>query len=124
MESKLHVDTMGSFLMMVGPETHMVNLDVGGKFYNFRLSLVLDKYCGMDLGSYMGHTKYCQETPLWMRWVRLMMGLVLSPYAAIQGLLLASEVVRVDRSDPDNPFGWYKIRFNLPGDPIYSPKIP
>ena len=52
--------SMGSFLMMVGPETHMVNLDVGGKFYNFRLSLVLAKYCGMDLGSYMGHTKYYQ----------------------------------------------------------------
>ena len=52
--------SMGSFLMMVGPETHMVDLDVGEMFYNFRLSLVLDKYCGMDLGSYMGHTKYYQ----------------------------------------------------------------
>ena len=53
-----------------------------------------------------------------------MMGLVLYPYASIQGLLCASEVVRGDMRDPDNPFRWYKIRMNLPGDPSYSPIIP
>ena len=53
-----------------------------------------------------------------------MMVLVLSPYAAIQGLLWVGEVVRGDRGDPDNPFRWYKIILNLPGNPIYSPTIP
>ena len=52
-----------------------------------------------------------------------MMGMVLSPDAVIQGLLWASEVVRGDSSDPDNPFRWEKIRLNLPGDPSYSPTI-
>ena len=33
--------TIVSFLMMVGTETHMVDLDVGEMFYNFRLLLVL-----------------------------------------------------------------------------------
>ena len=33
---------MGSFLMMVGTETDMVDLDVGEMFYSFLLSLVLD----------------------------------------------------------------------------------
>ena len=71
---------------MVGPETHMINLDVGEMSYTFRLSLVLDKYCGVDLGSYLGQNKDCQGTPLWVCWVRFMTNLMLSPYAAIQGL--------------------------------------
>ena len=53
-----------------------------------------------------------------------MIVLVLFTYAAIQGLLWEIEVVMVDRSDPDNPFRWYKIRLNLPRDINYSPEIP
>ena len=65
-----------------------------------------------------------QATTLWMRWVCLIIGMGLSTYATMQVLLWASEVVRVDRSDPDNPFRWEKIRLNLPGDTSYSPTIP
>ena len=78
----------------------------------------------MDLGSYLGYNKDQQVTPLWMRWLRLMMGLMLSPCAAMQVLLGASEVVKVGRSDLDNPFRWLNIRLDLPGDPRYSPTIP
>ena len=59
-----------------------------------------------------------------MHWVRLTMSLVLSPYTDIQGMLWVSEVVRGDRSEPNNLFRWDKIRLNLPGDPSYSPTIP
>ena len=76
------------------------------------------------MGSYLGHKKDRQGKPLWMRWVRLMMGLLLSPYSAIQGLSWASDVVRGDRSDAYNPFRWDKIGFNPRGDPSYSPTIP
>ena len=72
-------------------------------FYKFQLSSVLDKYYGVYLGYYLGHKKDWQGTPLWMRWVRLLMGLVLYPYAYIQGLLWVIEVVRGDRGDPYNP---------------------
>ena len=82
----------------------MVDLDVREMFYNFRLSLVLAKYWGVNLGSYLGHKKDRQGTPLWINWVCLMMGLVLSYCSAIQGLIWASEVARGDRSDPDNLF--------------------
>ena len=47
--------------MLVGPQTHMVDLDVGDMFYNFQLSLVLAKYCGVDLGSYLGHKNTIKE---------------------------------------------------------------
>ena len=82
---KFMLPSMGGLLIMVGRETHMVDLDVGEMFYNFLLSSMMAKYCKVILGSYMGHKKYRQVTPLWMCWVRLMMGLVLSTYAAIQG---------------------------------------
>ena len=72
----------------------------------------------MDLGSYLGHKKGHQGRDLWMLWVCVMMGLVLFPYAAIHGMLWASELVMGDRNDPNNPFKWDKIRLNLPGEPI------
>ena len=90
--------------MVVVTKTHMVNLDVGESFYHFQLSLVLENYCGVDLGYYLGNKKEWQVTPLWMLWIRLMIGVMLSTYAAIQDLLWSSEVVRGDRSEPDNPF--------------------
>ena len=92
--------------------------------YNFWLSSVLAKYCGVDLGSYLGHKKDRQGTPLWMRWVLPMMGMMLSPNTDTQGMLWAIEVLRGDRSDADKPFRWYNIRLNLPGDPSYSPAFP
>ena len=121
---KCMLPLMGSFIMMVGPKTQMVDLDVGEMFYNFRLSLVLENYYRVGLGSYLGHKKDQQVTCLWMRLVHLMMGLVLSQYAAMQGILWAIGVVRGYRSDPYNPFIWDKIRLNLPGEPNYSPTIP
>ena len=42
----------------------MVDLDVGEMFYKFQLSSVLAKYCGVDLGSYMGHNNYRLGTSL------------------------------------------------------------
>ena len=71
--------SMGSLIMMVGLKTHMVDIDVGEMFYNIRLYLVLENYCVVDLGYYMGHTKDRQGKPLWVNWVCLMMGLVLFP---------------------------------------------
>ena len=40
--------SMVSLLVVVGLETHMVDLDVGLMFYNFQLSLMLANYCGVD----------------------------------------------------------------------------
>ena len=59
--------SMSGFILMVGPETYMVDLNVGGMFYNFRLASVLANYCGVDLGSYLGHKKDRQGKPLRMR---------------------------------------------------------
>ena len=44
-------------LMMESTETHIVDLYVGEIFNKFRLSSVMEKYCGVYLGSYLGHKK-------------------------------------------------------------------
>ena len=111
---------MGSLLMMVGLYTYMVDLDVEEMFYNFRISSMFSKYCRVDLGSYLGHNNDRRGRPLWIRWVLLMMGMVLSPYATIQGLLWVSELVRGDKIEPNTPFRWYNIRLKPPGEPFHG----
>ena len=115
---------MGSLLTMLGTQTHMVDLYIGEMFYRFQLSSILVNYYGVDLRSYVAHNKDRQGTPLWMSWVRLMMVMLLSPYNSVQGMLWSNQVVRGDRSDTDKSFRWDNIRLNLPGEQIYSPKIP
>ena len=83
----LMLPSMGTLLMMMDPETHMVDLEFGGIFYNFRLSSVLAKYHRVYLVTYLVHIQDCQGAPLWMRWVRIIMVPVLSSYADIQGML-------------------------------------
>ena len=102
--------SMGILLMVMGLEMHMVDLYFGGIFYNFQLSLVLAKFCGEDLGSYLGNKKDLQGTLLWILWVIPIMGLMLSPYASIQGLLWANDVLRGDSSDCNNPFSCENVR--------------
>ena len=117
----LMLTTMGILLIMVVPKTYMVGLDVGEMFNNFQLSSVLAKYCGVDLGFYLGHKKDQQVTPLLMRCLIPMMGLVFSPYASMRVLLWASKMVSKYSSDPNKPSRWDNIRSNLPGDPNNSP---
>ena len=116
--------SMGSLLMMVVRKTHVVNLYVWEIFYNFRISSVLTNYFKVNLGSYMGHKKDREGTPLWMLWVRIIMGLVLYNYTEIQGLLWSIDVVRAGSSDPDNLFRLDNIRLNLHGDTTDPPTIP
>ena len=60
---------MGSLIMMVEPEMHMFDIDIGEILYNLRLSPVLEKYCAMDLGPFLGHKKDYKRAPLLNRWV-------------------------------------------------------
>ena len=114
---------MGSFSTMVGPQMHMVYIDVGEIFYNLQIYLVMAKYCRVDLKNYLRHKMVQQGRILWIIWLRLMRGLVLSPYADIQGLPWESEMVRGDRSDPDNLFRWDNTRLNLHRDLKYYSKV-
>ena len=101
----------------------MIDLDIWEMFYNFQLFLVLEMNYGVDFKYYLCHKKDHQGTPLWVLWVSPMIGLVLSLYIPIQGLLWKSCLVTGDSSDLDNLFRWDQVTLNLHGDPNYSPTI-
>ena len=86
-DTRFLLRSMGSLIMIVGPNAHMVELDVGEIFDNFRLYLVLANYYRMDLVSCLGHRKDQKGTPVCMHWVRLIMGLYLSPYTSNKVML-------------------------------------
>ena len=52
------------------------------------------------------------------------MGAKGSPYQAVQGMMVAEEVIRGDRKDKANVFHWESVRMNCPGDPNYDPSKP
>ena len=56
-DTNFMIPVMDILLIMVGPAMHIVYLEVWDMFYNFRLSMVMAKYCGVELGNYMGRKR-------------------------------------------------------------------
>ena len=52
-EPNFMIPVVAILFMVVGPETHMVYLDAGDMFYNFRRSSVLYNYFVVYLGNYL-----------------------------------------------------------------------
>jgi hypothetical protein len=52
------------------------------------------------------------------------MGLKPSPYQAVQGMMVAEDLIKGDRFDKSNPFRWDFLRMNLPGSKAYEPSLP
>ena len=102
----------------------MSDMDIGEMFLNFILHESMQALCGVDLSSFFGELdKAGTPVKLWERWTRAAMGLKSSPYQAVQAMLVAKEVIKGDRLDPNNAFRWDKVRLNLPGSRNYDPSI-
>jgi hypothetical protein len=101
----------------------MSDLDVGEMFLNFVLHSDLRALCGMDLTKY-GGTIQEFETVTWEVWQQAAMGLKPSPYQAVQGMMVAEQVIKENYSDPSNPFRWDTVRMDLPGTKNYDPALP
>jgi hypothetical protein len=52
------------------------------------------------------------------------MGLKPSPHQAVQGMMVAKELIKGDPEDPTNPFRWDVVRLNLPGPKEHNPALP
>jgi hypothetical protein len=115
--------TVDCLVRALQPGYSMADNDVGEMFHNFMLHKDIRKYCGLDLTLYFRRDTDCnQKEKLWERWNRLAMGLRTSPYCAIQGMLMAKEVILGDQFDQENNvFNWEALRLNLPGDKKYTP---
>lgn len=87
----------------------MADRDVGEMFLNFMLGEEVRKCCGVDItlvrSTDPGDADWEKGRPKnWEHWERDMMGLVDSPYRAIQGLLWLKKLVYGDRHEETNPF--------------------
>jgi hypothetical protein len=115
--------TVDCLVRSLDPGFNMADNDIGEMFHNFVLHPELRKYCGLDMSLYFKEEvkKGIGMSRVWERWNRLAMGLRVSPYAAVQAMLIAQEVIMGDPSDALNIFRWEQLRLNLPGQANYDP---
>jgi hypothetical protein len=95
--------TIQTHLRAVEEGTYMADLDIGEMFLNFILHSDLRALCGVDLTNY-GGTVGEFETVAWEVWQRAAMDLKPSPYQAVQGIMVAEELIKGDHLDSANPF--------------------
>jgi hypothetical protein len=112
--------TLKTRLQAVEEQTYMADVDVGGMFLNFILYKDLRSVSGVDLTCYFPLE---DRKPLWETRQRAAMGLKSSPYQATQAMGFAEEVIRGDRSNPENFIRWDRVRLNLPGQRNYQSNV-
>jgi hypothetical protein len=114
--------TLRTQLRAVENGTFMADLDIGEMFLNFILHEGVRPYARVDLTH---HFPDGSRERVWEAWGRAAMGLMSSPFQAVQqGMAYAEEVIFGDRKDPENPFRWDWVRMNLPGQVGYDPSKP
>lgn len=114
--------TIDCLLRSLEPGYSMADNDVGEMFHNFMLNEKLRKYCGLDMSNFISKTtREAKGMKVWFRWNRLAMGLRSSPYSAVQGMMIAREVILGNKDEEANVFRWDSVRLNLPGSETYTP---
>jgi hypothetical protein len=79
---------------------------------NFILHKDLRALAGVDLSHYFEDEK---EGPLWEVWQLAAIGLRSSPFQCVHVMGIVEEIIRGDRTDPNNVFWWDKVELHLPG---------
>jgi hypothetical protein len=117
---------VNTMLRTVDENSFMGDMDIGEMFLNFILHESMQALCGIDLTEFFGKSDKStgKKTLLWEKRVRAAMGLKSSPYQAVQGILVAKEVILGNRTDSGNVFRWDDVRMNLPGAANYDQALP
>jgi hypothetical protein len=116
--------TVETLLRGTGPDTWMVDLDIGDMFLNFMLAEDARELVGIDLTPFTFDDLSDDLKVKWERWWRCAMGLKVSPNHAIRAILFAEEFLKGDLDDATNPFQTSGAQLNLPGDENYDPSSP
>ena len=114
-----YMPSLGSLLMIVSTDTWFADMDLGEMFLNYFMDHRLRPFSGVDVTRILG-----SETPTWYQWSRTFMGFRASPYIAVKSFAFTMDVIRGDHLRRDNPYGYDRIRLNLPGSPDYCPSLP
>ena len=119
--------TAEASLRLLTCDSYCGDMDLGEMFLNFPMDHTLRPYAGVDLRpikSYLPDGLLSPPSLSKIRWNRLFMGMLPSPYHAVEQFYLAEEVARGSPFEPGNPCGFDSIRFNIPGSADYSPTLP
>ena len=118
--------TAESALRLLTPRSYCGDMDLGEMFLNFPMDSKLRPYAGVDLSSIEQDLPQgiLQPGNNKVRWNRLFMGMLPSPFHAARQYYLAEEVAKGSPHDPINPCGFDEIRFNIPGSADYTPTRP
>lgn len=105
------------------------DMDVGDMFLNFLLHEELKRMSGVDIATVRSSAKSdaaweAGRPRRWERWCRNWMGLRDSPYRSIQHMIRLKFVAYGNKEDPDNPFQWDRVVYNLPGSTDYDSSKP
>jgi hypothetical protein len=99
--------------------TVMSDWDMGEMFLNFNLHPDTVPFACIDVAPLDFTPTKCPHR--WMCWTRNLMGFKASPYNSMRMYLVAEEIIRGDRHDPENAFQWSHLCLNLPGSKGYKP---
>ena len=115
--------TIETLLRGTGPNTWMVDLDIGDMFLNFMLAEDARELVGVDLTPFTFDDLSDDLKIKWERWWRCAMGLKVSPNHAIRAILFAEEFLKGDLGNLQNPFQTSGVKLNLPGNEDYDPSL-
>eukprot|EP00980_Cylindrotheca_fusiformis_P017245 scaffold5326_cov80-Cylindrotheca_fusiformis.AAC.1 len=103
----------------------MVDFDLGEFFLNFFLPFNVRHLTGINLAPLAKSLGPMAPGPgIHHAWTRLLFGLKPSPFNSIKFYYHAEEYVVGDPKESGNPLRWDRVRLNLPGDPMFDPRLP
>ena len=105
-------------------ENFMPNCNVGEMFLIFMLELKLRPFVGVDFTCLFPEEVSAENEFIRGCWERILMGFFPSPYLVTKDLMEVEMMIRGNRRDLGNTFGWKKVVLNLPCTPTYDPSIP
>eukprot|EP00980_Cylindrotheca_fusiformis_P005545 scaffold1173_cov84-Cylindrotheca_fusiformis.AAC.3 len=105
--------------------SQMVDFDLGEFFLNFFLPFNVRHLTGINLAPLAKSLGPLAPGPgIHHAWTRLLFGLKPSPFNSIKFYYHAEEYVVGDPKESGNPLRWDRVKLNLPGDPMFDPRLP
>jgi hypothetical protein len=107
--------------------TWMSDMDCGEMFHNFFMDSRIRKCAGIQVDNLPSHQFRPNEqgnSPGYLRWTRLFMGMRPSPYNAVRHYYWAEEFAKGNPNDEKNPMSFDEVKLNLPGMKDYNPTLP
>lgn len=117
------LSTMSAVLASADDSTFFGDIDLGEMFLNYFLDPALQPYAGVDVSRVCESTKVKSQRMI-LRWERSLMGVRSSPFNCVRLYLLSEDIIKGNRDDPNNPFRWNRIVYNLPGTVSYDATKP